>query len=138
VPSGARIETVVTLEAKNDLEYLMLEDLKPAGLEAVALKSGGDVWARELRRDALDARMHGQTVPGSAEDATGRSRWVHQELRDRKVALFLDHVPQGVWEIRYEMRSEVPGSFHALPLVGQAMYVPEIRANDAEQAFVVQ
>jgi uncharacterized protein YfaS (alpha-2-macroglobulin family) len=138
VPSGARIETVVSLEAKNDLEYVMLEDLKPAGLEAVELKSGGDVWARELRRDAQAARMQGVTKPGASEDATGRQRWVHQELRDSKVALFLDKVPQGVWEIRYEMRAEVPGEFHALPLCGQAMYVPEIRANDMEQRLSVR
>ena len=53
-------------------------------------------------------------------------------MRDRKVALFLDKLPEGVWEIRYDLRAEVPGQFHALPVVGQAMYVPEIRANGAE------
>jgi uncharacterized protein YfaS (alpha-2-macroglobulin family) len=37
-----------------------------------------------------------------------------------------------VWEIRYDLRAEVPGKFHALPVVGQAMYVPEIRCNGAE------
>ena len=37
-----------------------------------------------------------------------------------------------VWEIRYDLRAEVPGEFHALPVVGQAMYVPEIRANGSE------
>jgi uncharacterized protein YfaS (alpha-2-macroglobulin family) len=26
----------------------------------------------------------------------------------------------------------VPGSFHALPLLGEAMYVPEVRANGDE------
>ncbi len=30
------------------------------------------------------------------------------------------------------LRAEVPGEFHALPLVGHAMYVPEIRANGQE------
>ncbi|MBU1988332.1 MAG: hypothetical protein KKD94_02520 [Nanoarchaeota archaeon] len=40
--------------------------------------------------------------------------------------------PQGIWEIRYDLRAEVPGHFHALPLLGEAMYVPEIRANGAE------
>jgi uncharacterized protein YfaS (alpha-2-macroglobulin family) len=65
-------------------------------------------------------------------DVTGRQRWVYQELRDRKVALFLDKLPEGVWEIRYDLRAEVPGSFHALPVVGHAMYVPEIRCNGQE------
>jgi len=35
------------------------------------------------------------------------------------------------------MRAEVPGTFHALPLVGQAMYVPEIRGNSAEQRIQI-
>ena len=68
----------------------------------------------------------------SAADFTGRTRWVYQELRDRKVALFIDHLPEGVWQLSYEMRAEAPGSFHALPVLGHAMYVPEIRTNGAE------
>jgi uncharacterized protein YfaS (alpha-2-macroglobulin family) len=59
-------------------------------------------------------------------------QWVYQELRDRKVALFIDKLPEGVWEIRYDLRAETPGRFHALPVLGHAMYVPEIRANSEE------
>jgi hypothetical protein len=57
---------------------------------------------------------------------------VYQELRDRKTAMFIDKLPKGIWEIRYDMRAEVPGVFHALPVLGHAMYVPEIRCNGAE------
>lgn len=71
-------------------------------------------------------------------DYTGRTRWVYQELRDRKVALFIDKLPEGVWEIRYDFRAETPGQFHALPVLGQAMYVPEIRANSAEVRINVE
>ena len=72
------------------------------------------------------------------EDQTGATRWVYQELRDRKVALFIDKLPEGFWEIRYEARAEIPGVFHALPVLGHAMYVPEIRANSAESKIVIQ
>ena len=54
------------------------------------------------------------------------------------MALFIDKVPQGVWEIRYELRAEVPGHFHALPALVHAMYVPEIRANGAEVRLTVE
>ena len=40
VKSGERVETVLTIEGKNDYEYLLFEDLKPAGLEAVEVRSG--------------------------------------------------------------------------------------------------
>jgi uncharacterized protein YfaS (alpha-2-macroglobulin family) len=62
---------------------------------------------------------------------------MHQELRDRRVAFFVDKLPQGVWEIRYDLRAEVPGRFHALPTMGEAMYVPEIRCNGAEARLTV-
>ena len=117
VKSGDRIEVVLTVEAKNNYEYLLFEDLKPAGLEAVQVRSGDDVMIRELK---------------SGGGFTGRSRWVYQELRDRKVALFIDHLPEGVWQVSYEIRAEAPGAFHALPVLGHAMYVPEIRTNGAE------
>ncbi len=185
VKSGERVETVLTIEGKNNYEYLLFEDLKPAGFEAVEIRSGESLYARELKAGAVE-RKHGQgeasgsstvhtvrsgdtlsqiarrngasvgaiqkanrlatdrisigqklVIPpnnGSAaqEDYTGRTRWVYQELRDRKVALFIDKLPEGVWEIRYDMRAEVPGTFHALPVLGHAMYVPEIRCNAAE------
>ncbi len=135
VKRGERVETVLTIEAKNHYEYLVFEDLKPAGFEAVEVRSGQALFARELKSGAVERpdRSH-----GSDESYTGRTRWVYQELRDRKVALFLDKLPQGVWEIRYELRAEVPGEFHALPVLGHAMYVPEIRCNGAELRLSVQ
>ncbi len=134
VISGERVEVVVTIEAKNDYEYLVFEDLKPAGLEAVQLRSGEAVYAREIKSGGFER----DSATREAQDYTGRTRWVYQELRDRKVAMFLDRLPEGVWEIRYELRAEVPGQFHALPLLGHAMYVPEIRANGAETRLEVR
>jgi len=166
VKSGERIETIITVETKNNYEYLLFEDLKPAGFEAVEIRSGESLYARELKSDAVErkhataeaavssklkAQSSKASAPGIAarkaiaprplppqnEDHTGRSRWVYQELRDRKVALFIDKLPEGVWEIRYDFRAEVPGQFHALPVLGHAMYVPEIRCNGAELRVTV-
>ena len=149
VASGDRIQVVVTIEAKNNYEYLLFEDLKPAGFEAVAVRSGESVSARELKSGAVERKFaaarssHALAQTARSDDSvaaevveennyTGRSSYVYQELRDRKVALFVDNLSQGVWEIRYDLRAESPGSFHALPMLGQAMYVPEIRCNDDE------
>jgi uncharacterized protein YfaS (alpha-2-macroglobulin family) len=71
------------------------------------------------------------------DDYTSNSRWIYQEMRDRKVATFIDQLPQGFWELRYELRAEAPGKFHALPTLGHAMYVPEIRCNTAESLVQV-
>jgi uncharacterized protein YfaS (alpha-2-macroglobulin family) len=152
VESGERVEVVVTIEAKNNYEYLLFEDLKPAGLESVRIRSGEPLSARELKSGAVGRKfggansgenhhaanassllVHSNDADGpEANRYTGRDSYVYQELRDRKIALFLSKLPQGVWEIRYDLRAEAPGIFHALPMLGQAMYVPEIRCNDEE------
>jgi uncharacterized protein YfaS (alpha-2-macroglobulin family) len=132
VKSGERVDVVLTIEAKNNYEYLLFEDLKPAGLEAVQIRSGENLYVREIKSGALNGRNASLMSFETASDFTGRTRWVYQELRDRKVALFIDHLPEGVWQVSYEMRAESPGSFHALPVLGHAMYVPEIRTNSGE------
>jgi uncharacterized protein YfaS (alpha-2-macroglobulin family) len=142
VTGGERVEVVLTAEAKNDLEYLVFEDLKPAGLEAVEVQSGSGLDAREIRSSEVAYRF-GKGSPADAprwDDParfTGRSRGLHAEWRDRKVALFADKLAQGVWEMRYELRAEVPGTFHALPVMAEAMYVPEIKGNSDEIRLTV-
>lgn len=190
VKSGERVETVLTIEGKNNLEYLLFEDLKPAGFEAVELRSGESLYAKELKSGGVNRKFNatnnviaprnyvvqsGDTLTklartyhtsiaairqenhlsrqriragqkllipqpsgGSESDYTGRTQWVYEELRDRKVAMFIDKLPEGTWEIRYDFRAEAPGHFHALPVLGQAMYVPEIRANSAETRITVE
>ena len=140
VESGERIETVLTIESKNNYEYLVFEDLKPAGLEAVDVRSGQGIYARRVRASSVTAATGSPGVEpedNQRENYTGETRRVYQELRDRKVALFLDKLPEGFWEIRYEARAEVPGEFHALPVLAHAMYVPEIRGNSAEGGLKV-
>ncbi|MBO0721429.1 MAG: alpha-2-macroglobulin, partial [Blastocatellia bacterium] len=140
VASGDRVEVVITIETKNNYEYLLFEDLKPSGLEAVQLRSGSPLSANELKSGAAERKfaptpeivVEGDFSPEERMNYTGRSRGVYQELRDRMVALFIDKLPEGIWEIRYQMRAETPGRFHALPVTGQAMYTPEIRSNGVE------
>ena len=147
IESGQRIEVVLTAEAKNNLEYLVFEDLKPAGFEAVQVRSGEAMLARELKRSEAERSFGERGRDDTSRDAfdrelyepgyTGRTRSVHQELRDRKVAIFVGKMADGFWELRYDLRAETPGEFHALPVVAHAMYVPEVRCNGTELRVAV-
>ena len=88
--------------------------------------------ARELKAGSATRAQFAE------EDYASNTRWVYQEMRDRKVATFIDQLSQGFWKLRYELRAEAPGKFHALPTLGHAMYVPEIRCNTAEARIVVK
>ncbi|MBF0386556.1 MAG: hypothetical protein HQL20_01715 [Candidatus Omnitrophica bacterium] len=119
--SGERVKVELAVEARNNYEYLIFEDPKPAGLEAVELKSGY-AFAEKV---------------GSDGQPTGERTALYCEFRDQKAVFFANKLKQGHYRISYELRAEVPGDFHALPDQAHAMYVPEIRANSAENRFKV-
>ena len=108
VTSGDLIQVELALTSDNDYTYLACEDMKPAGCEAVELRSGG---------------------------TSQEGFWANMELRDEKVAFFFGSLPTGRHLIRYRLRAEIPGRFHALPTTLYAMYVPELRANAEEQVI---
>ncbi len=110
VKSGDLIEVELVVNAKNDYEYLVFEDMKAAGFEPVEVRSG------QSYGDGLSSNI---------------------ELRDEKVAFFVDRLPQGRRVLRYRVRAEVPGTFHALPTNGYAMYAPEVRAISDEMRVSV-
>jgi len=109
--SGTRVRVDLEVKANKAVEFVMIEDLKPAGLEAVMLKSGPEVCA---------------------------FRCAHAELRTDRVAMFLQAIPVGVTRLSYELRAEVPGKFAALPARAEAMYAPEIQATSDEMRFEVR
>ena len=111
VTSGDLIEVELVVNAKNDYEYLVFEDMKAAGFEPVDIRSGASYG------DGLSSNV---------------------ELRDEKVAFFVDSLPQGRRVLRYRVRAEAPGSFHALPTNGYAMYAPEVRAISDETRVSVR
>ncbi|MBT8791756.1 alpha-2-macroglobulin family protein [Akkermansia muciniphila] len=105
IASGDIIEVVMTVKTKNDVEYLMLLDPKPAGCESRETASGY-------------ARMG--TVFG------------YREIGDEEIRLFLSSLPMGQYQISHRLRAERPGRFSALPAVIEAMYAPELRGNSRE------
>lgn len=102
--SGDLVEVELIVESKNDYEYLLFEDMKPAGFEAVEQKSG--------------------------YGTIGLPAYV--EYRDNRVAFFVRQLARGRHSVRYRMRAEIPGRFSALPTQATAMYAPELRGNSDE------
>lgn len=111
VESGVRVRVDVEITANKAVEYVMLEDLKPAGFEAVELRSGPQVCNYAC---------------------------AHAELRTDRVAMFLPELSVGTTKLSYELRAEVPGRFAALPARVEAMYAPEIQATADEMRFEVR
>jgi uncharacterized protein YfaS (alpha-2-macroglobulin family) len=109
VKSGDLLEIELTIESKNDYEYLVFEDLKAAGFEPVEVRSGYN----------------------------GNEMNAYVEYRDRKVCFFVPRLARGRHSISYRLRAETPGKFSALPTRAYAMYAPELKANSDEIKLIV-
>lgn len=107
--SGDLVLVELMLESKNDYTFLAFEDPKPAGMEAVAIRSG---------------QTFGEAV-------------ANMELRDEKVVFFLRELTQGKLKLTYRLRAEIPGAFHAMPTLGFGMYAPELKANSDEMRVTI-
>jgi uncharacterized protein YfaS (alpha-2-macroglobulin family) len=109
IDSGDLIEVELTLESKNDYEYIVLEDFRAAGCEPVDLRSG----------------------------YTGNELGAYVEFRDERTAFFMRQLARGKHSVSYRLRAEVPGTFSALPARLWGMYAPELRGNSDENKFEV-
>jgi uncharacterized protein YfaS (alpha-2-macroglobulin family) len=108
--SGDLVEVELTLESKNDYEYLLFEDMKPAGFEPDDVRSG-------YTYEGLGA---------------------YREFRDNRTAFLVRALPLGKHNLTYRLRAEIPGKFSALPANANAMYAPELRANSDEMKLGVE
>ncbi len=104
VKSGDLVEVELVIVSKNVYEYLVFEDMKPAGFEPVEVRSG----------------YIGNGLPA------------YVEYRDEKVAFFVRLMDRGQHSVSYRLRAEIPGKFSALPTRAEAMYSPELKANSDE------
>lgn len=102
--SGDLVEVELEIDSKNDYEYLIFEDMKPAGFEAVDTRSG--------------------YIPNDLH--------AFVEFRDERVCFFVRELTRGKHSVSYRLRAEIPGKFSALPAKASAMYAPELKGNSDE------
>ena len=108
--SGDLVEIELEIASKNDYEYVIFEDMKPAGFEPVEVRSGYN----------------------------GNAMGAYVEFRDNRVAFFVRQLARGEHSVSYRMRAETPGKFSALPTKAAAMYAPELKANSDEIKLQVE
>ena len=102
--SGDLIEIEFTIESKNDYEYIVINDGKPAGFEPVSVLSG-------YTRNNLGAFV---------------------EMRDTLIRFYVRRLARGKHSMSYRMRAVTPGKFTALPTIATGVYAPELRCNSDE------
>jgi uncharacterized protein YfaS (alpha-2-macroglobulin family)/tetratricopeptide (TPR) repeat protein len=127
VASGDRLRVRLWLTAHNELEYIAIEDPRPAGCEPVDQLSGWFAGSGDVIPLAR-AGKGGFGAPNPPSPVSGR-----REIRDELSAFFVSSLPQGEHVLAYELRAESPGTYHVMPTRAFAMYVPDVNGSSQEQ-----
>jgi hypothetical protein len=123
---GEEVVAVVTINLPNELEYLAIEVPKPAGCEPLNPLSG---W---------DARIRNLDSPPDEKGIADSGAPIYREEHDSQSVFFIDHLEAGRWEIRFGMRATFAGDYRAAPVMVEAMYAPEVRANTDSRRLKIE
>jgi uncharacterized protein YfaS (alpha-2-macroglobulin family) len=118
VAIGDVVEVKLTVRLDDDVNYLVVEDPLPAGLEPI--DTSLDITAQEYRLDN--------------DDWT----WTYVELHDDRVALFATYLEAGTYTYHYLARATTPGDFQVLPSQAYPMYYPDVYGRGGGIRFTVE
>jgi len=117
---GGKLTEYITINVKEPVDYMILEDFKPAGCEY------------EEDYEFQKSYIYGWD-------------WYYWwylpytiEVKDEKICFFFDHLEPGEYRFAYKMRCETPGVFHTMPAVAYAMYSPQFGGSSDEIILTVK
>jgi uncharacterized protein YfaS (alpha-2-macroglobulin family) len=120
--SGEIVRGRILLIVPRERNFVVIEDLLPAGLEA------------------LDFNLLTTESADMAEDdsAWQWSYFNHFEVTDKSVRFFADYLPAGTYELEYFARAQTKGDFTDLPAKAHEMYDANSFGQSSVRDFTVQ
>lgn len=107
---GDKVRVELTLRVEDDLSYVVIEDLRAAGLEP----------AEQL------------PAPIAAEGL-----WFYRENRDSQTNIFIDFLPRGTYRLAYELFASQSGSFSSGVAKVQSQYNPIVAAHSSGMSIKI-
>ncbi len=131
---GDVIQVKLTLVAPHDLYYVVVEDMLPAGAEAI--DTSLDTTSLLERSPSLRRQ-----VDRGGYWSDFYWWWWHwysrSELRDEKVVLFADYLSAGTYEYTYTFRAVLPGEYQVIPTFANEFYFPEVFGRGEGELFTI-
>jgi len=107
---GDELLVKIRFTARDNFEYLVLEDYLPSGFEVVTNNAYNDYQP-----------------------------YAHQERWDNRMVFFFTKVRKGeMYEVAYILRAELPGRFTVKPARMECMYEPSIQGWSSPAQFTVE
>jgi uncharacterized protein YfaS (alpha-2-macroglobulin family) len=107
IPSGSLVRVTLKVDAAAPLDYVLVSDQLPAGLEA------------------LNPNL-ATTQQGPSPDSTKQPIYSYLDIRDSEVDFFITKLPAGSQQIVYYAQASTSGAFQASPAMAWQMYVPTV------------
>ncbi|MBA2540490.1 MAG: hypothetical protein H0V17_12690 [Deltaproteobacteria bacterium] len=126
--AGDMVTVRVEVTAPETRQWVALVDPIPAGFEVVNPK---------LAAGGAQPNQPVTTNPDPWARRWGYVTWDHQELRDDRVQWFADNMRAGSYQMTYQARATIDGTFSAMPATIEAMYQPDVRARTAREVITV-
>ncbi|MDE6125594.1 MAG: hypothetical protein K2G30_01425, partial [Muribaculaceae bacterium] len=101
---GDRVRVELTLTVGEDMDYVVINDRRAAGLEPVS-QLPEPIWAEGL--------------------------CFYRENRDSQTNIFISHLPKGTYRLSYELFAAQAGEFTSGAAQAQSQYNPRIAAHSA-------
>jgi uncharacterized protein YfaS (alpha-2-macroglobulin family) len=137
---GDTVRVTVTVIVPADRNYVVVEDLLPAGLEPIDARLRTIDPALKVKLDA-ERRQAAQRQAGGYVAPWFRwyySPWQQADLRDDRAVLSADRLPKGVYEYVYYARATAPGEFFVAPAHAEETYFPEVFGRSDSGRFTVR
>ena len=127
IPLGAVVRVRVEVAADRKTSYLAIDDKLPAGLEPM----------NAAFATSAPAKLFGDTGAPDTLLTAGLRVLSHHEIRDSRVAFYVDQMPKGSVAFTYLARATTPGVFRRPAARAEAMYDPETVGTTAIDTVIV-
>ena len=137
---GDVVRVTLTVIAPFERNYVTIEDLLPAGLEAVdtRLRTTDAGLRAKLDTDRTAAAQRGAGGYMAPWYRWYYSPWQQVDQRDDRTVLQAERLPKGVYEFVYYARATATGDFFVAPAHAQEAYFPEVFGRSDSSRFIVE
>ena len=119
---GQPVRVHLTIDAAQDVDYVLVEDPYPAGVEVTERGTS----------EAADVDF------SSGGNVSGGTWFEQTDVRDDHIAFFAAHLSKGRHYIDYNLRAQTPGKSRTLPARIQALYAPPFHAETGGAGVTVR
>ncbi|MEM9776850.1 MAG: hypothetical protein AAF902_19875, partial [Chloroflexota bacterium] len=128
IAAGQQVRVELTIVAKRDLVYAVIEDYFPAGTEAVDPNLNN---ASQFAEQGIDS------VATDSYWWWGSWSFDRIDYRDERITFTSNFLNSGTYRYTYTLNAIVPGEYQVRPTFGYEEFTPEVNGRAAGKVFII-